>query len=89
MEIFQKKKNKVFWPVSTFAKEAFQTGCQVVQGRGRLKGQDGSLDDVSALANLVLFDDEGRGQANDVTVGGLGQQSVVTKAQADLPGVIV
>lgn len=89
MERFKKKKKNVLTRVSTFAKEAFQTGCQVVQGRGRLKGQDGSLDDVSALANLVLFDDEGRGQANDVAVGGLGQQSVVTKAQADLPGVVV
>lgn len=59
------------------------------QGRGRLEGQDGSLDDVNALANLVLLDDEGRGQANDVTVSGLGQESVVPKAQADLPGVIV
>lgn len=60
-----------------------------MRGGARLKGQDGSLDDVDALANLVLFDGEGRGKANDVTVGGLGQQSVVTKAQTDLPGVVV
>ena len=45
-----------------------------------LEGQDGSLDDVDALPQLVLFDDEGRGQADDVAVGGLGQQSVVTQA---------
>lgn len=45
-----------------------------------LEGQDGSLDDVDTLPYLVLFDDEGRGQADDVTVGGLGQQSVVAQA---------
>lgn len=61
----------------------------MVQCCGHLKGQDGSLDDVDALANLVLFDNEGRGKANDVTVCGLGQQSVVAKAQANLPGIIV
>lgn len=71
------------------ARSAFQIGCGVVQGGGGLKGQDGSLDDVDALANLVLLDDEGRGKANDVAVGGLGQQSIVAKAQADPPGVIV
>lgn len=60
-----------------------------MQDGGYLKGQDGSLNNVNALAHLVLFDDEGRGEANDVTVGGLGQQSVVAKAQADLPGIIV
>lgn len=50
---------------------------------------DGSLDDVDAFAQLVFLDDEGRGQADDVTVGGLGQQSVVAEAQAHLPGVVV
>lgn len=70
------------------ARSAFQIGCRVVQGRGHLKGQDGFLDDVDALANLVLFDGEGRGKANYVTVGRLGQQSVVAKAEANLPGVI-
>lgn len=47
---------------------------------GGLEGHDGSLDDVDTFAQLVLFDDEGRGQADDVTMGGLCQQSVVTKA---------
>lgn len=45
-----------------------------------LEGHDGALDDVDTFAQLVLLDDEGRGQADDVPVGGLGQQSVVTKA---------
>lgn len=45
-----------------------------------LEGQDGSLDDVDTFVQLMVFNDEGRGQADDVTVGGLGQQSVVTKA---------
>lgn len=45
-----------------------------------LEGHDGSLDDIDTFVQLVLFDDEGRGQADDVTMGGLGQQSVVTKA---------
>jgi len=37
----------------------------------------------------VLFDDEGRGQADDVTVSGLGQESVVTETQAHFPGIVV
>ncbi len=45
-----------------------------------LEGHDGSLDDIDAFVQLVLFDDEGWGQADDVTMGGLGQQAVVTKA---------
>lgn len=58
------------------------------QGRC-LEGQDGSLDDVDTLTELILFDDEGWGQPDDVTVGGLSQQSIVTEAQAHLPGIIV
>lgn len=54
-----------------------------------LKGHDGPLDDLDALVQLALIDDEGRGQADDVTMGGLGQQPVVTKAQAHLPSVII
>lgn len=54
-----------------------------------LEGHDGSLDDVDALAQLVLVDDEGRSQSDDVAVGGLGKQSVVTEPQADLPGIVV
>lgn len=45
-----------------------------------LEGHDGCLDYIDTLAELMLFDDEGGGQADDVTMGGLGQQSVVTKA---------
>lgn len=54
-----------------------------------LEGHDGSLDDVSTLSDLVVFNDEGRGQTDDVTVGGLGQQSVVTETDAHSPGIIV
>lgn len=54
-----------------------------------LKGHDGPLDDLDALVQLVFIDGEGRGQADDVTVGGLGQQSVVTKAQAHLPSIVI
>ena len=54
-----------------------------------LEGHDGSLDDVSTFAQLVLLDSKGRGKADDVTVGGLGQQSIVTEAQANLPSVII
>lgn len=54
-----------------------------------LKGHDGPLDDLYAFIQLVFFDGEGRGQADDVTVGGLGQQPVVTKSQAHLPSVII
>lgn len=54
-----------------------------------LEGHDGALDDVDALAQLVLLDDEGRGQADDVAVGGLRQQAVVTETQTHLPGVVV
>lgn len=56
---------------------------------GVLEGHDGSLDDVSTLSDLVVFNDEGRGQTDDVTVGGLGQQSVVTETDAHSPGIIV
>lgn len=54
-----------------------------------LEGHDGPLDDVDALAQLVLLDDERRGQSDDVAVCGLGQQAIVTETQAHLPGIIV
>lgn len=60
-----------------------------VGGLFLLKGHDGSLDDLYAFMQLVFIDDEGRGQADDVTMGGLGQQPVVTKAQAHLPSITV
>lgn len=61
----------------------------VVLSRCGLEGQDGALDDVDAFVQLVLVDDEGGSQADDVTVGGLGQESVVTETQAHLPRVVV
>ena len=54
-----------------------------------LEGQDGFLDDVHALSDLVLLDDERRGQSDDVTMGGFGQQSVVTEVHAHCPGIVV
>lgn len=38
-----------------------------------LKGHYGPLNDIDAFLHLVFIDDERRGQADDVTVGGLGQ----------------
>lgn len=60
-----------------------------VGGLFALKGHDGSLDDLYAFMQLLFVDGEGRGQADDVTVGGLGQQPIVTKAQAHLPSITV
>lgn len=45
----------------------------IVGGLFALKGHDGSLDDLYTFMQLLFVDDEGRGQADDVTVGGLGQ----------------
>ena len=56
---------------------------------GCLEGQDGSLYDIDAFLQLVLLDDEGRGQSDDVTMGGLSQQPIVTETQAHLPGIII
>lgn len=63
--------------------------CSRISSRAVLEGHDGSLDDVGTLSDLVVFNDEGRGQTDDVTVGGLGQQSVVTETHAHSPGIIV
>ena len=54
-----------------------------------LEGHDGSLDDIDTFVQLMFIDDKRRGQSDDVTVGGLGQQSIVTKTQTHFPGVIV
>ncbi len=62
--------------------------CVLLNSRN-LEGHDRSLDDVDTFVQLVLFDDEGRGKADDVTMSGLGQQSVVAKAQAHFPGVVI
>lgn len=51
--------------------------------------QDGFVDDFDGLSDLILLDDEGRGQADDVAVRGLGQEPVVAEPQTQLPGVVV
>lgn len=53
------------------------------------EGQDGLVDDFDGLSDFILLDDEGRRQADDVAVRGLGQQPVVAEAQTHLPGVVV
>lgn len=54
-----------------------------------LERQDGLVDDFDALSDFILLDDEGRGQADDVAVRGLGQQPVVAEPQTHLPGIVV
>lgn len=51
--------------------------------------QDGLVDDLHRLLDLVLLDDERRGQPDDVAVRRLGQQPVVSESQAHLPRVVV
>lgn len=51
--------------------------------------QDGLVDDFDALSDLILLDDEGWGQADDVAVRGLGQEPVVAEPQTHLPGIVV
>lgn len=53
---------------------------KVCEAIGCSEGQDSPLDDFHALPQLVLFDNERRGKADDVAVGGLSQQSVVTES---------
>lgn len=57
--------------------------------RFRLKGHDGSLDDIDTFIQLMLSDDEGWGQADDVAMSGFGQQTIVAKTQANLPSIVV
>jgi len=52
-------------------------------------GEDGALNNVTTLLRLALGDDEGRGKADDVAVGGLGQQAVVSQLQAHVPGIVL
>lgn len=54
-----------------------------------LEGHDGPLNDIDGFLEFMLPDDQRRGQSDDVPMGGLGQESVVPKAQANLPGIIV
>lgn len=55
----------------------------------RLEGQDCPLDNFNALPDLILFDDEGWSQSDDVTVSGLGQQAIVTETKAHSPCIII
>ena len=43
-------------------------------------------DDVHALHQLFLRDDQRRREPDDVAVGGLGEQAVVAEQEAKLPG---
>lgn len=53
------------------------------------EGQDGLVNDFDGLSDFILLDDEGRRQADDVAVRGLGQQPVVAEAQTHLPGIVI
>lgn len=51
--------------------------------------QDGFVNDFDGLSNFILLDDEGRRQADDVTVRGLGQEPVIAEPQTHLPRIVV
>ena len=51
------------------------------------KRGDGLLDDFDGFAKLGLSDDQGRGEANDVLMGGLGQQAEVAHLEAHIPSL--
>ena len=46
---------------------------------------EGLLDDGDGLHELILGDAQGGSEADDVVVGGLGEQAVVTQLEADVP----
>ena len=52
------------------------------------EGHDHPGNDVHTLGELVLCDAEWWSKADDVSVGGLSQQSIVPQFQADIPGVM-
>ena len=45
------------------------------------------LDDTGGLAQLLLVDDERGREADDVPVGGLGDEALIGHCQADIPGL--
>lgn len=49
----------------------------VLHWHQNLHGQNGFPDYVDALAHLGLIDDQWRSEANNVAMGGLGQESVL------------
>ena len=46
---------------------------------------EGLLDDSDGFHELFLVDAQGGSEADDVVVGGLSQQTVVTQLEADVP----
>lgn len=48
---------------------------------------DGAADDANAVEQLLLVDDQRRGEADDVAVGGFGQQAAVAQPKTYLPSV--
>ena len=46
---------------------------------------DDTPEDGEGLHQLLLCDDEGRGQPDDVIMGGLGQQSTVSQLLTHIP----
>ena len=74
----------MFHPV--ILQKAFK--CWATHAHAGLEGQDGPLDDINTLPDLILFDDEGWGQSDDVTMSGLGQQAIVTETKANSPCII-
>ena len=51
--------------------------------------QHGARDDLQTLLQLQLVDDKGRGKTDDVTVCGLGQQTIVPELEAHVPGAVL
>ena len=60
-------------------------GSQASAGTVLTEGEDGLLDDVDALAQLLLAHDERRCEADLVSVRRLGEQTVVAQTQAHVP----
>lgn len=63
-----------------------ETDCRPGDKERLVEALDGLDDDASAFAQLVLSHHERGCEADDVALGRLGQQAVVTQAQADVVG---
>ena len=50
--------------------------------------QNSATDDVQTLLQLQLVDDQGRGKTDEVTMRGLGQQTIVPQLDAHIPCVV-
>lgn len=51
--------------------------------------QDGLVDDLHRLPDLVLLDHQRRREPDDVAVRRLGQKPVISQPQAHLPSIII